>query len=283
MNELCYKEFYGQITNLKSIIVDNFSLGTSYLGQEITCFHIGKYNQPQILIEGAIHAREYITSLVILEECKLLKRLENSLEFGVFAVPLGNPDGVQLVLDGITPNIPQKLAKFLLKLNSSDNFKLWKANILGTDLNTNFNALWGNGLYNKLRPASENFIGYRPNSEKETRALIKLLDYKNIIGSLSFHSKGEVVYYGYDNLPNDLINRDKLIAEKLASFLRYTPQKTCKSVGGFSDLVSEVLKVPSFTIEVGEDTLAHPIATKQLKQILTQTLGVTQAFYNYIH
>lgn len=283
MNELSYKEFYGQIADLKSIITDNFSLGASFLGQDITCFHIGKYNRPQIIIEGGIHAREYISSLVVIEECKLLKQLENSLEFGVFAVPLGNPDGVQLVLDGITPNIPPKLSNFLLKLNGSDNFKLWKANILGTDLNVNFDALWGNGLYNKLRPASENFIGYRPNSEKETKTLIKLLAYKNIIGSLSFHSKGEVVYYGYDNLPNDLINRDKLIAEKLASFLRYTPQKTYKSVGGFSDFISEKLKVPSFTIEVGEDSLTHPIESKHIKEILTHTLGITQAFYNYIH
>ena len=113
--------------------------------------------------------------------------------------------------------------------------------------------------------------------------MIRFLKEHKIAGSLSIHSKGEVVYYGYDNLSISKLNRDKRIAEGLASYLNFTPEKTEQSVGGVSDYISEIYGVPALTIELGSDDLTHPISSLFLHKVSQNFLGVTNTFIDLLN
>jgi g-D-glutamyl-meso-diaminopimelate peptidase len=234
-------------------------IGHSTLGQEILCYHVGSKSGPQILIEASIHAREYPSTLVVLG---IVEYLINNppTNGGVYIVPLINPDGVRLVLDGADSIKCEKLRQYALDVNNgNEDFSQWKADIWAVDLNVNFDALWGGGSQNVQCPEPGNFIGFYPNSEREVRNLI---DFSYLISpdlTLSYHTKGEVIYYGFEVLTPDEIERDKEYADLIASVNGYTPIKTENSTGGYSDWVSEYLRVPSFTVEVGNVTEPTPL------------------------
>lgn len=79
--------------------VDVFRVGKSLFGRDVLGVHIGSYTGNQIMLTGAIHAREYVTSLLLI---KLVQyTVDKSFDGGFYFVPLVNPDGVALVLEGI--------------------------------------------------------------------------------------------------------------------------------------------------------------------------------------
>lgn len=282
MSKLNYRILKSKLNSIKKYF-DYFPIGKSVLGEEIYAFHIGSYSGNQILVEAGIHAREYISSLAVIEEMKYTRAHFTHFNTGIYFIPLLNPDGVRLVLEGYNFIKDENTRKFLLKLNNNScDFSLWKANIRGVDLNSNFNALWGEGRHNKFSPAPEGFIGPYPNSEPENISLINFLDKNPIVGSLSIHTKGEVVYYGYDELSTTELTRDKMIAEQLATYLNFTPEKTVASVGGVSDFISKYYRVPAFTIELGNDSLPHPLNKKCLENILPSFLGITNHFISIL-
>lgn len=282
MSKLTYKSLKSKINNLKQYY-DHFSIGKSLLGEEIEVFHIGSYTGKQVVVEAGIHAREYISTLAVIEEISHTRKNFFHFNYGIYFIPLVNPDGVRLSLDGYNFIQDKNLREYLFFLNNnSTDFSLWKANIRGVDLNSNFNALWGKGRYNKFSPAPEGFVGPYPNSEPENQNLIALLKTISIAGSLSIHTKGEVVYYGYDNLSREELKRDEFIATTLANYLGFIPEKTIESVGGFSDFISETYHVPAFTIELGNDNLPHPLNKKCLENILPSFLGVTNHFISIL-
>lgn len=261
-------DIFWQIDRLKnSKNIDFVSSHFSTLNLPIDLFHIGKYNSKQILIEAGIHAREYISTLFAINQILYLS--EKNLDFGIYFVLLANPDGVGLVLENDDfLSLNKKRKKEVLKINnSSHDFSLWKANIRGVDCNVNFDALWGNGKSNVLSKASANFIGEKPNSEREVKNLIKILNQTKPELTLSYHTKGEVIYYGFEVLNQAELKRDKFIAKQISKYNKYKPVKTKQSTGGFSDYVSEYKRVPAFTIEFGKDTLTHPISKKHLAEI----------------
>lgn len=257
-------------------------IGYSLLKKPIYAFFVGKKKGKLILIEGAIHAREYINSFVLIEMIKYYS-IKN-LDFGVWIIPLVNPDGVGLCLEGLNFESLNKSKKRLLKKinNGKEDFSLWKANIRGVDLNVNFDALWGGGKQNIKLPASCNYIGKKPNSEIEVRNLIKFLQKIKPDLSLSFHSKGKVIYYGFECLTKGQIKRDLFIAKQIGKLNKYKTVKTKKSTGGFSDWVSMRYGVPAFTIEVGSDKLKHPIGTEWVDVIFNENKDIVFVCEKYI-
>ena len=244
--------------------VDNFILGKSVLGRNVYGFHIGSKQEKQILLSGGMHAREYISSLFLLKEIEFLKT--KTLNGGVYVLPLLNPDGVDLVLNGTKHIKDEKLKNFLLDVNGSSDFSHWKANAHAVDLNVNFDAEWGNGKNNTKVLAKENFIGFYPNSEPENLSIINFLNTHKIDASLAFHSKGEVIYYGFKQ-DAETLKKNKKIARNLCKINGYTPIKTKHSTGGLSDYINLMLKIPAFTIELGNDFLTHPISERFLPDI----------------
>ena len=261
---MSYEELVTDITSLSTLEnVDFFIVGYSTMGQPIYGMHLGSYEGKQELIEGAIHAREYFVTPLL---CRIVRYLsEQEFSGGIYVLPLVNPDGVRLVLDGVDWIKCAATRNFLLNVNNGQtDFSQWKANALAVDLNVNFDALWGTGTQNVFCPSPGNFVGYYPNSERETRLLIDFAYSVQPNITLSFHTKGEVIFYGFDTLTADELDRDKNIAESISKINGYAVTKTEGSVGGFSDWVSLYLGVPAFTIEVGPISAPTPVPLEYL-------------------
>ena len=259
--------------------VDVFNMGYSLLSKPIIGVHIGSYTGNQILIQGAIHAREYITALLLIEQVKYLA--DKQFEGGFYFIPLMNPDGVDLVLEG-TKNIHcEKLRDFLLLVNDgNEDFSEWKANANAVDMNTNFDADWGQGKQNVFCVAPANFVGYYPNSEREVRELENFALKNRPQMTISYHSRGEVIYYGFTGQSDDELARDLKIASEIAEVTGYQVLRSLGSVAGFKDWTTRVLNVPAVTIEVGNFDMGSPITEAYLSEIFERNKLVPETAMN---
>lgn len=261
---MTWEEFSSDIYRLNSLPnVDMQLVGYSTLGQEIYGYHIGSREGKQILIEGGIHAREYPSSLVVAGILEYLSTQD--IPGGIYAIPVVNPDGIRLVLDGDSwLQCPQQRDFVRLVNNQSTDYSQWKANIWSVDLNVNFDAMWGGGSQNVFCPSPANWVGYYPNSEREVRNLIDFTYRTTPHLTLSYHTKGEVIYYGFESLTPDEIERDRMYADIISSINGYTPILTSNSTGGYSDWVSMYLQVPAFTVEIGNVNLPTPLPLESI-------------------
>ena len=280
---MSYEELISDITSLSTIEnLDFFIVGYSTLGQPIYGIHLGSYEGKQELIEGGIHAREYFVTPLL---CRIVRYLSTQ-EFsgGIYVLPLVNPDGVRIVLDGVDWIKCPATRTFIVGINNGEtDFSQWKANALGVDLNVNFDALWGEGTQNVFCPSSGNFVGYYPNSERETRLLIDFAYSIRPDITLSFHTKGEVIFYGFETLSQEELERDRLIAEAISKVNGYAVTKTVGSVAGFSDWVSLYLGVPAYTIEVAPISSPTPVPLEYLDSAFDKNKDVPVTALNALN
>lgn len=221
------KRFYLSYTGKKCVI------GYSLRGREIFAFHVGDSFGKQFIAIYAVHGREWITARLAMKHVK--KGLKSG---GGWIVPLVNPDGA-------------------VRCQTKD--PMWKANDRGVDINCNFDADWGNGRLNTRIRGRENCIGDNPFSEPETCAVRNFtLKIKPHV-TLSFHTKGEEIYYEFNG------RGDKRGAEILAQSTGYTMRRLYGSCGGYKDWCIQKLCIPAYTIECGADKLIHPI--KKLRKL----------------
>lgn len=208
-------------------------LGQTELKILIPYFDIVKTERPIIFMQGAIHGREYITGHLLIKEVEYLNKV---LPFGrVVIAPIVNIDGVKIAL---------KDSRF-------------KCNAKGVDLNTNFPAKFGQGSLNKRQKSFSDFIGDYPLSESESRALRRFTNLLLPDATFSFHAKGEEIYY--DFFDDELMKKHRVYANELSKKSGYKIREKLASAGGYKDYILSTLKCPSFTIEVGNDKLSHPI------------------------
>lgn len=237
------RNYYVRFKGEKGII------GFSHQNEPIFYFCVKKTQRPKIIVQYSIHAREYITSYLALKQINDF--VKNGKKGAVYFLPLVNPDGVKIALkDG-----------------------LYKANARGVDLNVNFNARWGRGVSNVKIAGKSDFIGERYESEKETKALVDFTKKVCPDITLSYHAKGEEIYYEFFQEKRHK-KRDYKIAKKLAKTTGYKIKSTIGSCGGYKDWCIDKLKIPAFTIEVAPDTFIHPIKEKHINGIYEKNKNV---------
>ncbi|KAI1261858.1 hypothetical protein F5Y18DRAFT_440030 [Xylariaceae sp. FL1019] len=178
-----------------------FSIGDSFEGRSIQGIHLwgsgGKGSKPAIFFNGNVHAREWITSMVV--------------EYILYQLVTGYPKDpvVQAVLDNYD--------FYVLPIVNPDGFvytqttdRLWRKNrqvrinatAVGTDINRNWLVGWG-GDGSSPDPSSETFSGFAPHDTPETAALAKytlsLRDLNGIKLYVDWHSYSQVILlsYGY--------------------------------------------------------------------------------------
>ena len=284
---MTYQDFDNYITSLSGYPNLDFGvMGYSTFGQPMYYAHYGQYDNNQIIIEGSIHAREYLAGLLVVELAKSIADLNPEVTGGIYFIPNVNPDGVRLVLDG-TVDLCPKLQEALTTINDGNtDFSQWKANGLGVDLNVNFDALWGGGSQNVFCVAPANFVGYYPNSEREVQNLINFTNIVQPKLTISYHTKGEVIYYGFEVLNEANLTRDYNIGTLLSEVTGYQLVRTVASTGGYSDWVSQHLQVPAYTIEIGNPNLPHPLGVENIQTVLEQNrdvpLTALNATYEYM-
>ena len=266
-----YSEYQKQIQSVGDV-ADFFVAGYSLLSQPIYAAHIGTYSGKQVIVQCGIHAREYVTSLLGVELTKYLST--HPFGGGAYFIYNANPDGVRLVLDGADYLACAKQREFLLSVNRSKDFSQYKANVNAVDLNTNFDAKWGGGAQNVRCPSPGNFIGYYPMSEREVNVLSDFTKRVVPFATISYHTKGEVIYYGFEGQKENSLARDEAVAYRLSAVTGYVPILTENSTGGYKDWCIEKFDIPAFTIEVGPSSAPHPLGEEYLPEMLDQNKNV---------
>lgn len=231
-----------------------------------------------IIIQGAIHAREHLSTDFIIFLAEIIDKnylyFESLDDFpNICFVPMVNPDGVEIVYfgkDKIKNNILQKNISNIIKNN---NYKLFKSNARGVDLNNNFDAKFE--LHEgACEPNFQGFRGEYAISEKETQALCDLTIKIKPIFTISYHLKGEEIYYDFYQQEEQL-NRDRKIAELVAKANNYSIKSVQNiSFGGYKDWCISKLNIPSLTIELGRDCVSHPIEHVEIYDIISKNAGI---------
>lgn len=245
-------------------------IGKSFFGRDIFAV---KFGCGGVLIHGGIHAREHITTELVLELIKYNSKY--NVVKNICFVPLVNPDGVELCLHGVD-NAPKQFKNELLLVNGGKDFSLWKANGRAVDLNLNFDADWGKGLGNIRTPAPHGFIGACPESESETKSLVDLTKSENFSLTFSFHAKGEELYFGY----NGKDYTPKLTRE-VSVALGYPSKTTNGSAGGYKDWCVLKRHIPAFTVEFGKDALGYNELYSQKEELLSKCFNLLELVAKY--
>lgn len=258
---------------------EKISIGKTLLGREIFAFAVG-CGAPKIIVQYAIHAREHITYFLAIEQIKTALRVLGHGRGTIYFVPVVNIDGVALAIDGID-TVPKNQQKILKKLVENNDFALFKANAQGVDLNVNFDARWGEGAKNVRFPNSENYIGTHPASEPEVQALVNFTLKIKPDFTISYHAKGEVIYYDFGQ-PRKIKKNHKKIAKIASEATGYPIRPSGKSAGGYKDWCISRLGIPAITIEVGAESWAHPINREFLAAIYQKNSKVIIKILDYL-
>ncbi len=235
---------------------DCFSIGKSEMGRDILAVKIGAGSVP-LLVVGAHHAREAVSSWFILRE---LERLSLPRNITLYAVPMLNPDGVMIA-------------------NTADG--TWKANARGVDLNRNYPCLFFYKASAK-RPCSEGFKGYYPLSEKETSAMAEFTKKIAPAAALSFHAKGEEIYFADENTP-EVFTQSKRLAEELSLRSGYRLNEVSKNpeiyAAGYENWFRERFKKPCLLIELTPYNMSpYAYSFEEWENMTAAASGIIGAF-----
>lgn len=244
-------------------------IGYSVMGKPIYAFVIGK-GKKEVFYSGGWHANEWMTSkflVVFLQE--LMEHYQSNFPFfhyqvakifeevTLYIVPMVNPDGIELVQQGIYQEHP--FYKFITRVNKgTSRFEHWSSNIRGVDLNHQWPAGWDiEAKESPQVPWPRHYSGRMPLSEPEVKAIYDLTKRQNFKYVLAFHSQGQVIYWGYKNLEP---SESREMVERLSLVSSYEPIRTADSNGGYKDWFIQETGRPGFTVEVGNGTNPLPMS-----------------------
>lgn len=259
--------------------------GFSVLGKPLYAIKFGE-GKEKIVITGAHHGCEWITSMLLCAVLRHFCEQYASGDMSIFSaktfyfIPMVNPDGVNLSIEGVTPDLPIYIRNRLYKICSDGNFQnIWQANIRGIDLNHNYDASFAKGKAIQLKegiiaPAPTKYSGEYPESEPETKAIVEFT--KKILPDcvVAYHSQGEEIFYKYQGM---CAPEAEKIAKKLslASGYELILADGLTDCTGYKDWVIEKFNIPAFTIEVGKGK--NPLPLSQFDKIFEDNLKLIMA------
>ncbi|MBO5409581.1 MAG: hypothetical protein J6A61_09320 [Clostridia bacterium] len=259
--EYSYETMQNDIARLQTMypdLIKTSSIGQSVEGRELTLIEFGR-GPHRIFVCGTHHAREYISTTYLLyaiDRYAYAYRTNSMwgkyspkeiLDYVTFCVvPMVNPDGVNLVQNGIgATQFPDELANMKLYEGAKYGYSAWKANIRGVDLNWNYDKDW---LLSRNRNprGSVGFNGDHPYSEPETIAVTDYVDSHPFDAYLSFHTQGKLFYWGEDHENPTYINQ---LLKKDTGFSEITDPGAGPG-GSFFDYVYRNYHKPTITVEL---------------------------------
>ncbi len=256
--------------------LDVRSIGKSVLGRNLYALRFGT-GPNRVAYNGAHHALEWITSPVLM---KFVEDLAAAYASGrmidgydpntlwqqstITVIPMVNPDGIELVLNGLEQSNPYYADLIEWNNGSTDFSKTWQANIRGVDLNHNYDAKWteykeveaGLGI---TGPAPTRYGGPRVESEPEVQAMVAFTQRDDPALVLAYHSQGEVIYWNFENMaPPEALP----IGQALAKASGYALEQAggVASYAGYKDWVTKQFRIPGYTVEVGIGKNPLPIS-----------------------
>ena len=276
------------------------SIGTTIDGRTLYHIVIGSENaQNHVLIFGSIHAREYMTTQLVMKQTKdFVEGLEaedrqhkgktySELQenTAVHVVPMVNPDGVtlsQFGLDGLKKASTRKKKYQNYELDNAVELepylKKWKSNAEGVDINRNFDALWEQYDDHLGHPSSDHYKGMFAGSTEEARALISLTEQYKFKRTISYHAQGEVIYW-YFGQQGGLLEECRKFAQSISKITGYALDSNYERLdpAGYKDWAIKEKGIISLTIEVGIgevplDESLFPLICIQNEKVIPETL-----------
>lgn len=247
-------------------------IGYSVMKKPIHCIRVGA-GQKKLFINCAHHGLEYLTSAFIMkflaEYCSAIAGKREFFEFdaaelsekvGVFVVPMVNPDGVDIAVNGL--DITNEYHRRLISLVGIHSFnEVWQANARGVDINHNYNAGW---RVVKTKPGATQYAGAYSESEPETKAVTEFIRKNDFDMLIAFHSQGGEIYYDFDGMQAENSMRT---AEKMAKASGYAVSvpRGAASFGGCKDWFIKEFGKAGFTVEIGHGK--NPLPLDMLDEI----------------
>ncbi|XP_061721872.1 uncharacterized protein LOC133528500 [Cydia pomonella] len=218
------KDIVNWMKDIKSLYpkeISLFSIGKSLEGSDIVCMKIifkGSKRRSKVVIEGGIHAREWISPAVVTyiinELIQARKGLRNkelqiiAYNYEWFIIPLFNIDGYEY---------------------SHTTDRMWRKNRrggYGVDLNRNFDVAFGTVGVTLTDKKDDIYCGPKAFSEPETQHMRKFMQSisKNLLIShyISFHAYGQlfILPYAYTKKHLENFNEMKKIGENTAARIK---------------------------------------------------------------
>lgn len=281
-----YDEMMDDLSRLTSRypFISISTIGESVLGRPIPAVRIGT-GAKEVHYNGSFHAQEWITTVLMM---KLIERYAEAYQNGerigqfsipalyretsLWVVPMVNPDGVELVQEGIDPDNPYY--DLVVEANGGSlDFRPWAANIRGVDLNNQFPADWEReAARGEPGPAPRNYSGPSPLSEPEARAMADFTRNHDFRMVIAWHAQGEEIYWGYEGLEPA---ESEHIVTVFSEASGYRPIRYVQSWAGYKDWFIQDWRRPGFTVEVGRGV--QPLPISQFWSIWSRTIGILLA------
>ena len=291
-----YQEMQVDLNSLKATYpkMQMDVLGNTIDGRQLYHVVVGNPSAPhKILVHGGIHAREYISSQLVMREIvALLEMQQNNLLYHgqsvatllqntcIHFVPMVNPDGITLVQGGVDALNTQAAKTMVMSMAAQDQvtdlatyLRKWKHNINGVNLNRNFDAFWQEATPKVDHPSNMFYKGTGPESEVESKALANLCRQLMPDYTISYHTQGRVIYWYFGETGNYKAKGQHL-ANVVHQNTGYTISDTWSQTdaAGFKDWAVQKLDIPSVTIELGRGT--SPVDESQITQMWTENDGI---------
>lgn len=256
---------YGNLISVKS-------LGFSHDGREIISICMGKNNKNKFLYTAGVHGRESINPavfLMVIEEyakkyqsnMKIKELLDNNK---LMFIPVINPDGYEIAREGYSVIHNELLREYCKSFKIK--YYLWKYNARAVDINRNFES-------SSFVPTLQ--MPY-DSSEYETKILKQYMTKEKPDIYIDFHSRGRAVYWHRKAMNREYNERQLYYAKKLSEITGYeliNPKEELdeQNAGGNTvHYASEILNIPSFTIETVNEQAEFPLDKKYYEIVFKQ-------------
>jgi g-D-glutamyl-meso-diaminopimelate peptidase len=265
------------------------SIGRSVLGRELWALRIG-CGPRAVFANAAMHANEWITAPALLsfaEQYAAALAGQRTLrgrdavrlteQTSLWLVPMVNPDGVELVVRGLSPYHPY--FEQLLEWNEgSASFEGWKANARGVDLNDQFPAHWEieRARRDVPGPGPRDYTGEAPLTEPEAVALADFTRCVDFATVVAFHTQGREIYWNYRGYEPPVAEE---LAGRLAAATGYEAVKLTGSDAGYKDWFIQEFRRPGFTVELGYGV--NPLPLNQLPELCGSTAEIVLELLTY--
>lgn len=281
-----YDDLCDDLSALARAYPDRFSyrsLGRTAAGREIFAAVLGDPDAPhQAVVSAAIHAREYMTSLLTMRQIEFCLANYETATYGgrsyrelfsetcFYILPMTNPDGVMLAqqgLDSLPTEAMRDFVRGIFETEGRENgyktlsifLSHWKANARGVDLNRNYDALWEAYQKGPDHPQSNQYKGDAPESEAETKALVGLINgLPDPVAVLCLHSQGEVIYWNCGQ-SGEIREATRGFARAVGERNGYRVVNTQNNDASLSDWSILKKGIVSVTVETGKGAFPLPI------------------------
>ncbi|XP_074047219.1 mast cell carboxypeptidase A [Macrotis lagotis] len=274
-------------------LISRVEIGKTEENNPMYVLKVGKKSGQRraIFMDCGIHAREWISpafcqwfvyqAAKTYGRNKIMTKLLDRLNF--YVLPVFNVDGY---------------------IWSWTKERMWRKNraktsdskCIGVDLNRNFNASWGSKL-GTSNPCSEVYRGTKPESEKETQAVVKFIQrhIDQIEAYVSVHSFSQMLMfpYGHSNKPvqneEELSKISRIATEMLAT--RYETQYVYGSIaktiyptsGSSTDWAYNIGIKRSFAFELRDKgKYGFLLPESQIKATCKETMLAVKSIAKYV-